>query len=114
MKNGRAAGNTRASTGISGFDSIIGGGLPPNRLYLVQGEPGTGKTTLALQFLLEAKRRGENSLYITFSETKDELNAVAGSHGWDLSGIELFDLSAVEQQLTPEAQNTVFHPSEVE
>lgn len=67
---------TRIKTGITGLDEIIGGGLPAHRLYLVQGEPGTGKTTLALQFLLEGVKKGEKSLYITFSETKDELISV--------------------------------------
>lgn len=104
----------RINTGIAGLDEIIGGGIPAHRLYLVQGEPGTGKTTLALQFLLDGVKRREKSLYITFSETKDELAAVAESHGWDLKGVDLFDLSTLEQQLKPESQNTVFHPSEVE
>jgi circadian clock protein KaiC len=104
----------RCSTGISGLDAIIGGGLPKNRLYLLQGEPGTGKTTLAFQFLLEGARRGEKGLYISFSETRDELQAVADSHGWDLKNISLLELSSIESQLKPEAQNTVFHPFEVE
>src|SRR6185503_5349165 len=97
----------------TGLDDIVGGGLPPDRLYLVQGEPGTGKTTLALQYLLDGARRGESVLFITLSETKDELRAVAASHGWDLSGISVFELSAA-QQARPAEQNTLFHPSEVE
>jgi circadian clock protein KaiC len=101
-------------TGVPGLDQILNGGLPANRLYLLQGEPGTGKTTMALQFLMEGVRLGETSLYITFSETRDELESVANSHGWDVSNIALLELSAIEQQLKPEAQNTVFHPSEVE
>jgi circadian clock protein KaiC len=104
----------RASTGIGGLDAVLNGGLPENRLYLLQGEPGTGKTTLALQFLLEGARVGERGLYISFSESKEELQAVGVSHGWDLSRIELLELSALEHQLRPEAQNTVFHPAEVE
>ncbi len=101
-------------TGVPGFDQVLGGGLPSQRLYLLQGEPGTGKTTLSLQFLLEGAKRGERGLYVTFSETKEELEAVARSHDWDLSQISLLELSAIEQQLRPEAQNTVFHPADVE
>lgn len=104
----------RISTGLPGLDQILDGGLPANRMYLVQGQPGTGKTTFALQFLLAGAASGERGLYITFSETKEELYAVAESHGWDLSKVELLELSAIEEQLTPDAQNTVFHPSEVE
>jgi circadian clock protein KaiC len=103
-----------SATGISGLDTILCGGLPSDRLYLVQGEPGTGKTTLALQFLLEGARRGEKCLYITFSETQSELRSVSDSHGWDISALEFFDLSTIEHQLQPESQNTVFHSSEVE
>ncbi len=106
--------SVRVPTGTEGLDLILNGGLPKNRLYLLQGEPGTGKTTLALQYLMEGAKRGEKSLYITFSETKEELAEVANSHGWDISGISLLELSAIEEQLRPESQNTVFHPSEVE
>jgi circadian clock protein KaiC len=104
----------RVSMGIAELDSILAGGLPSNRLYVVQGEPGTGKTTLSLQFLLEGVKKGERALYITFSETKEELTSVATSHGWDISKLNLIDLSALEKQLAPESQNTLFHPSEVE
>jgi len=103
----------RLSTGIAGLDDILGGGLPPDRLYLIQGDPGTGKTTLALQFLLEGLKRGEKVLFITLSETQDELAAVARSHGWDLDGVHVFELSAAQQNRSAE-QNTLFHPSEVE
>ena len=82
--NGGGGGTPRLATGIAGLDDILGGGLPPDRLYLIQGEPVTGKTTLALQFLLEGVRRGEKVLFITLSETQDELAAVARSHGWSL------------------------------
>ncbi len=85
-----------------------------NRVYLIQGDPGVGKTTLALQFLLEGTRLGEVGLYITLSETKEELEMVAGSHGWDLEKIQLFELSAVEERLKGETDTTFFHPSEVE
>ena len=104
----------RCATGIEGLDDILGGGLPRSCFYLVQGDPGSGKTTLALQFLLEGVRRGESVYYITLSETRQELLKVASSHGWSLEGIPLLELSAIESLLRPEAQTTVFHASEVE
>lgn len=104
---------TRISTGINGLDDILCGGLTAQRVYLVEGSPGTGKTTLGLQFLLEGVRLGETGLYITLSETADELEAVAESHGWDMQGIDVFEL-ANDTSLDPEAQQSVFHPSEVE
>ena len=88
-----------ASTGIEGLDDILHGGLPQGRLYLVAGEPGVGKTTLALQFLLEGIRRGEKGLYVTLSETRQEIQAVARSHGWSLEQVDLFELAAVEEAL---------------
>jgi circadian clock protein KaiC len=103
------------TTGVEGLDSVLGGnGLPANRLYLIQGDPGVGKTTLALQFLLEGVRLGETVLYITLSETKEELKAVAESHNWDLSKLNLFELSAMEALLKDDNTSTFFHPSEVE
>lgn len=104
----------RVSTGVPGLDDILHGGLPRNRFYLVEGRPGSGKTTLALQFLLEGRRRGEAGLYVTLSETKEELLDVARSHGWSLDGIGLYELEAIERKLQPEEQYTVFHPAEVE
>lgn len=101
-------------TGIEGFDTLIGGGLPRNCFYLLQGDPGSGKTTFALQFLLEGLRRGEPTFYITLSETKAELEKVAASHDWPLERIPLLELSAIDSLLRPESQTTVFHPSEVE
>ncbi len=101
-------------TGIDGFDDVLNGGLPRNRVYLILGEPGVGKTTLALQFLQEGEKRGERGLYITLSETTVELNEVAASHGWDLSKIHLFELSALEAQIKGESDTTFFSPSEVE
>jgi circadian clock protein KaiC len=103
-----------ATTGIPGLDEILVGGLPPRRVYLVKGSPGTGKTTLALQFLLEGVRRGETGLYVTLSETEEELRGVAQSHDWNLDGIHLHQLSTPEEVLEAERQNTLFHPAEVE
>jgi circadian clock protein KaiC len=104
----------RVATGNAGLDTILDGGLPPNRLYLVEGDPGVGKTTLALQFLLDGVARGERALYITMSETETEIRQIAESHGWSLDGLAMFELSALEQQTRLETQNTVFRPSDVE
>ena len=104
----------RCPSGIEGMDEVLTGGLPRDCFYLIQGDPGSGKTTLALQFLLEGVRRGESTLYITLSETREELLKVARSHGWSLEGIPLIELSRIETLLQPESQTTVFHPSEIE
>jgi circadian clock protein KaiC len=103
-----------SATGIAGLDDVLGGGLTPHRLYLVEGNPGSGKTTLALQYLLEGVRRKEAGLYVTLSETKAELAAVARSHGWTLDGIEVVELVASEAELEPDNQHTMFQPAEVE
>ncbi|HEY4319928.1 MAG TPA: ATPase domain-containing protein [Gemmatimonadales bacterium] len=100
--------------GIPGLDDILRGGLSPNCLYLVSGSPGSGKTTLAMQFLLEGARRGERSLYITLSESRREIEKVARSHGWDLSGIRICELIPSENALSGDALLTVFNPSELE
>src|ERR1044072_9544440 len=84
-----AAARRRRATGSTGLDQVLNGGLPANRLYLVEGDPGAGKTTLALQFLIEGAARGEAVLYVTLSETKEELTAVAASHGWAVEGINI-------------------------
>jgi circadian clock protein KaiC len=101
------------STGIEGLDRLLLGGLTPNRMYLVEGRPGTGKTTMAMQFLLAGKARGERCLYVALSETVAEIGAVAASHGWSLEGIELFELLAA-QSAAAEDQYTLYHPAEVE
>lgn len=109
-----SADDLKVPTGIAGLDEILGGGLPPRRLYLIQGEPGSGKTTLALQFLLAGAEAGEKVLYISLSETREEVEEVARSHGWSLDKVEIVELSAIDQQLSATAQNTLFHASEVE
>lgn len=104
----------RSQTGIQGLDSILYGGLPSCHLYLVEGDPGTGKTTLALQFLLEGLKRGEKGMYVTLSESKAELLGVAESHGWSLEQISIFEMTPQDEDIRPDAQYTVFHPSEIE
>ncbi len=103
-----------ASTGVAGLDDILAGGLTRRRLYLVEGVPGSGKTTLALQYLLEGAKNGESVLYVTLSETAEELRAVAQSHGWQLDEIHIRELTPPEAALDPDEQNTMFHPSEIE
>ena len=100
-------------TGIAGLDAILGGGLPSSRLYLLDGSPGTGKTTLALQFLLAGIARGEPGLYVTLSESREELSQVATSHGWTLDGLDVFELPPEDTEAVREAY-TIFHPAEVE
>ncbi|KXU87018.1 circadian clock protein KaiC [Paraburkholderia monticola] len=103
----------RLSSGIEGIDDILGGGLTPNRMYLVEGEPGTGKTTLALQFLLDGLEDGQTGLYIALSETRAELLAIGASHGWDLSRFTILE-QLPEEGLDPQYEQTVLHPAEVE
>lgn len=105
---------SRHATGIVGLDDILGGGLPANRLYLIQGTPGVGKTTLALQFLLEGARRGERVLYITLSETEEEIRQVAVSHGWSLDGLSLYELSSADQSLRLAETNTLYATADVD
>lgn len=102
-----------AATGIEGLDNLLGGGLPRNRLYLLEGEPGTGKTTFGLQFALAGVRQGERVLYVTLSETEQELQAIAASHGWCLEGLEMYELQPSEEQ-DIDSGYTLFHPSEME
>lgn len=108
-----AAKADKMSIGIADLDNVLGGGLTANRSYLLEGTPGSGKTTIALQFLLEGARQGERGLYITLSETAAELSEVARSHNWDLDGIELFELVS-DAGLDPDAQQSILEPSEVE
>ena len=112
--SGEDASRPLASTGIEGLDQVLEGGLTRNRLYLVEGMPGSGKTTLAFQFLREGVRHGEQALYIALSETEEETRAVATSHGWSLDGIFVRELAPTEETLDPAEQYTMFHPSEVE
>jgi len=103
----------RASTGIAGLDNILAGGLPQHHLYLVEGTPGSGKTTLGLQFLQKGREIGERGLYVTLSETSAELHQVAASHGWNLDGIDIYDLVS-DEGLSEESEQSILHPSELE
>jgi circadian clock protein KaiC len=104
----------RVPTGIESLDYLLCGGLPQGRLYVIEGDPGAGKTTLALQFLLEGARLGERCLYVTLSETVHELQEVAASHGWSLEGVDLLELDSLAERLQDEANYTVYHPADVE
>jgi circadian clock protein KaiC len=104
----------RASSGIATFDDILDGGFVRHRIHLIEGTPGTGKTTLGLQFLLAGREAGERTLYITLSETNDELRSSGSAHGWDLDGIDIFELMPPDADPSGESGQTMFHPSEVE
>src|ERR1700716_1838711 len=105
----------KASTGISGLDDIVGGGLTERRVFLIEGTPGAGKTTAALQFLLEGARLGEKGLYITLSEANEELRAGAASHGWALGEtIDVFELVPPENLLDERQQQSLFYSSDLE
>src|SRR6476659_4807677 len=103
-----------ANIGIEGLDGILSGGFTRDRLFLVEGMPGSGKTTLAMQFLLAGAAAREPVLYVTLSETADELRAIAESHGWNLEGVHIRELTPSENELQTSEQNTLFHPSELE
>lgn len=103
-----------AQIGIEGLDDILAGGLTPNRLYLIDGDPGSGKTTVALRFLMQGAGQGETTLYVTLAESSHELTAVAASHGWSLENINLLEIIPGGDALSTDEQITMFHPSEVE
>src|SRR5688572_16657015 len=103
-----------AHTGVPGFDEIVRGGLPRDAIYLVQGDPGSGKTTFCLQFLIEGDQNGEKCLYLTLSETEKELRKVAESHGWSIGSIVIQEQLIGEELLGLEQDTTMFHPSEIE
>jgi circadian clock protein KaiC len=114
MAGAEKSGADRVSTGVAGLDAIIGGGLPRNHVYLVQGDAGCGKTTLALQFLLAGVRADEPGLFVTLAETRAELTAVAASHGWSLDKVAVYEVRADEDELKASVEYTAFHPAEVE
>lgn len=107
-------GTSRSATGVPGLDEVLHGGLIAGQLYLIDGEPGTGKTTLALQYLMQGVREGERVLYVTLSETAGELKAGAASHGWALEGVDIVELVVDQGDLMGDAELTMYHPAEVE
>lgn len=107
--------NRDAPTGIEGLDDVLAGGLARGRLFLLEGNPGTGKTTIALQFLMEGLKTRQRALYITLSETREELESTATSHGWELSpDLEIFELQPPESVLDPDEQQTILYSSDLE
>jgi circadian clock protein KaiC len=105
---------TRLSTGIEGLDAVLHGGLLPGQIYMIRGQPGAGKTTLAVQFLMAGARRGESVLFVTLSESERELRASAAGHGWDLGGMQILDIHPDDEGSVPDPQYTIFHPADVE
>jgi len=103
-----------AATGIDGLDDVLAGGFARGRVFLCEGSPGTGKTTIAAQFLIEGCKRGERSLYFTLSETEDELRATATSHGWSLDGVEVHELVPPESLLDEEQYQSLLYSSDLE
>src|SRR6185295_13060739 len=112
---GKVENDARAMTGVPGLDDVLAGGLSPRHVYLLEGSPGTGKTTIATKFLLAGAEKGEQGLYITLSETKDELREGAASHGWVIDGkIEIFELVPPETLLDPDKQQSLLYSSDLE
>src|SRR5262245_12815434 len=106
---------SRARTGVPGLDDILLGGLATGRVFLLEGSPGTGKTTMALRFLVEGAAAGEKGLYVTLSETAQELTAAADAHGWRLGdGIEIFEVVPPESLLDSEQQQSLLYSSDLE
>jgi circadian clock protein KaiC len=105
---------TDDTTGIAGLDDVLGGGLTRGRLFLLEGSPGAGKTTIAAQFLMAGARAGNRCLYVTLAETEDELRATAISHGWSLDGVEIFELIPPESLLDDEQQQSLLYSSDLE
>ncbi|MBW3617061.1 MAG: circadian clock protein KaiC [Proteobacteria bacterium] len=108
------SGKDQAATGVLGLDDILAGGLERDRVYLLEGSPGTGKTTTALSFLMEGAAQGERGLYITLSETEHELRASSRSHGWELEGVEIFELVPPESLLDEQQQQSLLYSSDLE
>ena len=104
----------RVTTGIAGLDEVLGGGLPKGHIYLVEGESGAGKSTIGLHFVLEGRRLGERTLWITMSETERELHDAAKSHGWALDGIDILNLVVSQEVLRSEEKYSFFSPADVE
>jgi circadian clock protein KaiC len=105
----------QVATGVEGLDDVLSGGLTRGSLFLLEGQPGTGKTTIALQFLIEGQKAGERSLYITLSETRQELISTAASHGWTIEkDIEIFELQPSESLLDVNEQQTLLYSSDLE
>jgi circadian clock protein KaiC len=114
IRHEEAAPDRQAAFGIQGLDDILGGGLERDRVYLLEGAPGTGKTTAAMSFQLEGASRGEKVLYITLSETEDELRATARSHDWSLDGVAIFELVPPESLLDEQQQQSLLYSSDLE
>ena len=100
------------ASGSKDLDDILAGGFARSRVHLIEGRPGSGKTTLALQFLMDARERGDRTLYVTLSEGKDELKSAAATHGWELDGIEIYELVPAELSLDPTREQSIVYASD--